>query len=312
MALLMDVGLFGLGLVVVIASAEQLVDRTIGWSRRLGVSAFLIGVIAIGFDAENLAIGLAAGHEGAAGIALGTIVGSAMVALALAFGLTALIVPLEFGRVPRRILLLPVAAVALLTALALDGLLSRADGAVLLGGYVAATGLLIRWERQGLHVLPTETVEDEVSDETRPLVAGALFVLALIGVVVGSEILLRGARPLIDALGWTDTLFGMTLLALLVSVEEVARELPAALRGRPDVSFGNVVGSALAFFCFNAGAIALLRPVAVEPVTRTFYLPVCAGTMLLIAGLMAFRRIPRWGGALLLALYALFAGAPLL
>jgi cation:H+ antiporter len=310
MALLLDAGLFGLGLAVVIVSAEQLVDRTIGWSRRLGVSAFLIGVIAIGFDAENLAIGLAAGHEAAAGIALGTIVGSAMVALALAFGLTALVVPLEFGRVPRRILLLPVGAVALLTGLALDGTLSRVDGALLLGAYGAATGLLLRWEGQGIHVLPTGAVEEEAPDETRPWVAGGVFVLALVGVVVGSELLLRGARPLITALGWTDTLFGMTLLALLVSIEEVARELPAALRGRPDVSFANVVGSALAFFCFNAGAIALLRPVPVGPVTRTFYLPVCAGTMLLIAGLMAFRRIPRWGGALLLALYALFAGAP--
>ncbi|MFB6249921.1 MAG: sodium:calcium antiporter [Salinibacter sp.] len=310
MTLLMDVGYFGLGLAVVIASAEQLVDRTIGVSRRLGVSAFLIGVLGIGFDAENLAVGLAAGSEAAAGIALGTIVGSAMVALALAFGLTALVVPLEFGRVPRRVLCLPLAAVALLTGLAVDGTLSRLDGALLLGAYGVATGLLIRWERHGLHVLPTGAVEDEAPDEARPPVAGVLFVLALIGVVVGSELLLRGARPLIAALGWTDTLFGMTVLALLVSVEEVARELPAALRGRPDVSFGNVVGSALAFFCFNAGAIALLRPVAVGPVTRTFYLPVCAGTMLLIAGLMAFRRVPRWGGALLLALYALFVGAP--
>jgi len=111
---------------------------------------------------------------------------------------------------------------------------------------------------------------------------------------------------------FADTLFGMTLLAFLVSVEEVARELPAALRGRPDVSFSNVVGSVLAFFGFNAGVIALLRPVPVGATTRFFYLPVCAATLLLIVVLMTVGRVPRWGGALLLGLYVVFVAGPLL
>jgi cation:H+ antiporter len=311
MPLLIDVGLFGLGLAVVIASAERLVESTVGVSRHLGVSAFLLGVVAIGFDAENLAVGLAAGYEASAGIALGTIVGSAMVAIALAFGVTAVVVPLEFEHVPRRILGLMGAAIVLLSGLALDGRLSRIDGVLLLMGYVLAVLLLWRWERRGIEVVPIAAVEeaDEASVGGRALL---WFVGALGGVVLGSELLLRGARPLIEALGWTDTLFGMTLLAFLVSVEEVARELPAALRGRPDISFSNVVGSVLAFFCFNAGAIALLRPVPVGPTTRTFYLPVCGVTLLLIVGLLAAGRVPRWGGGLLLALYVVFVTVPLL
>ena len=84
-----------------------------------------------------------ASAEASAGIALGTIVGAAMVALALAFGVTALIVPLDFEQAPRRILVLPVGAVAVLTLLALDGRLSRGDGALLLLGYVAYVGTLI-------------------------------------------------------------------------------------------------------------------------------------------------------------------------
>ena len=312
MSLFLASVLFGIGLLLVVGSAERLVESTVGLSRRLGLSAFLISVVFIGFDPENLAVGAVASGNQAAGIALGTIVGAAMVALALAFGVTAVVVPLRFERAPRRILFLPIGAVGLVMGLAMDGLLSRLDGALLLGAYVGAVVLLLYWERRGIHVAPTEAVEAEVEDEVPSTVGRAVgwFVASLAGLLLGSELLLRGARPIIGALGWTDTLFGMTLLALLVSVEEVARELPAALKGRPDVSYGNVVGSALAFFCFNAGVIALVRPVPVSAITRQFYLPVCGGTVLLIAVLMAGKRVPRWGGALLLLMYLLFVVGP--
>lgn len=312
MSLFTGAVLFGLGLGLVLFFAERLVDSTVGVSHRLGVSTFLISVVFIGFDPENLAVGAVASYEATAGIALGTIVGAAMVALALAFGITALIVPLDFERAPRRILVLPVGAVALVTLLALDGMLSRIDGAILLVGYVGAVALLLRWERQDIHVAPTEAVETEVEvDEEAGLIRSVgWFVASLAGIVGGSELLVRGARPVVEALGWTETTFGMTLLALLVSVEEVARELPAALKGRPDISYGNVLGSALAFFGFNAGVIALVRPVPVDPVTQHFYLPVCAGTVLLIALLMWRRRVPRWGGGLLLLAYGVFVFGP--
>ena len=312
MSLFTGAVLFGLGLGLVLFFAERLVDSTVGVSHRLGVSAFLISVVFIGFDPENLAVGAVASYEATAGIALGTIVGAAMVALALAFGITALIVPLDFERAPRRILMLPVGAVALVTLLALDGMLSRIDGAILLVGYVGAVALLLRWERQDIHVAPTEAVETEVEVDEEAGLIGSVgwFVASLAGIVGGSELLVRGARPVVEALGWTETTFGMTLLALLVSVEEVARELPAALKGRPDISYGNVLGSALAFFGFNAGVIALVRPVPVDPVTQHFYLPVCAGTVLLIALLMWRRRVPRWGGGLLLLAYGVFVFGP--
>ena len=314
MSVLLAAVLFGSGLLLVVGSAERLVESTIGLSHRLGLTAFLISVVFIGFDPENLAVGAMASADQAAGIALGTIVGAAMVALALAFGVTAVAVPLTFSRAPRRILLLPVGAVLLVSGLAMDGLLSRLDGALLLGAYAGAVVLLLYWERRGVHVAPTEAVEDEVDEEAPSTLWRAVgwFAASLGGLVLGSELLLRGARPIIGALGWTDTLFGMTLLALLVSVEEVARELPAALKGRPDVSYGNVVGSALAFFCFNAGVIALVRPVPVAAVTRQFYLPVCIGTVLLIAALMAWKRVPRWGGFVLLMMYLLFVAGPFL
>ena len=310
MSVLPALGLFVGGLLLVLFFAERLVDSTGAVSHRLGTSAFLISVLFIGFDPENLAVGAVASYEGTAGIALGTIVGSAMVALTLAFGITAVLVPLDFAQAPRRILALPVGAVLLLTGLALDGRLSRSDGVLLLIGYVGAVGLLLWWERAGLHVAPTEAVDAEVDQAAGTARSAAWFVASLGGIVMGSELLVRGARPLVGALGWTETTFGMTLLALVISVEEVARELPAALKGRPDISFGNVLGSALAFFGFNAGVIALVRPMPVAPATRYFYLPVCAGAVLLIALLMGRQHVSRWNGGLLLLVYAVFVAGP--
>ena len=74
------------GLLLVVGSAERLVESTVGLSRSAGVSVFLFSVVLIGFDPETLAVGAVASYEQTAGIALGTIVGAAMVAIALALG----------------------------------------------------------------------------------------------------------------------------------------------------------------------------------------------------------------------------------
>jgi cation:H+ antiporter len=98
----------------------------------------------------------------------------------------------------------------------------------------------------------------------------------------------------------------MTFLALAVSVEELARELPAARRGRPEVSFGNVAGSILAFFLCNAGLIALIRPIAVDPLVIRFYLPVCLVTVGFAMACLAALRVPRWAGGVLVGAYLVF------
>ena len=233
-----------------------------------------------------------------------------MVALALALGITALVVPLKFERVPRRILLVPIGATLLLAALSLDGLLSRLDGGLLLAGYALAVVVLYRESQHGNDIQPAESVEhvvEETDDWSRAKSVG-LFVLALAAIIGGSELLVMASETLIQRIGLSETVFGMTVLAFVVSIEEVARELPAALKGRPDISLGNVVGSALAFFLFNAGVIALVRPVAIDPLTLRFYLPMVVGTVIVTALILLRDTFPRWAGALLLVLYVIFVG----
>lgn len=305
---LQSVLLFILGIALVVYFAEKLVKGTVGISLGFGVSTFLISVIFIGFDPENLVVGAVASYEGVSGIALGSIVGAAMVAIALAFGLTALIAPMKFEQAPKQILAIPVLAVLLLSALSLDRQLSRIDGVILLFAFVLSVIYLVWLSKKGLDIQPTgevaETLED--AEKLNKWKSFGIFIVSLAGVAFGSEILVRSSENIIIKMGLSDTVFGMTVLAFLISIEELARELPAAIKGRPEISYGNVIGSILAFFLFNAGIIALVKPVTVDVQTLKYYLPICLLTTIIVSIFMSTKKVTRWAGALLVLLYAAF------
>ena len=99
--------LFGVGLGLIIFFAEQLVKGVAGTSLGFGLSTFLLSVIFIGFDPDNLAVGTVASAEGIDGIALGSILGGAMVAVAFAFGIAALVAPMTFAQMPASVRIFP-------------------------------------------------------------------------------------------------------------------------------------------------------------------------------------------------------------
>lgn len=308
MNLAVSIALFVVGLGLIIYFAEKLVKGTVGMSLRFGMSAFLISVIFIGFDPENLVLGGVAAYEGMAGIALGSIIGATMVAIALAFGITALLAPMHFAEAPKAVLAVPILAVVLLFGVCVDGQLSRLDGVILLAGFVLSILFLIFLSKRGLDIRATgevaETLE-EAEGLSRWRSAG-IFVGSLVAIIVGSEMVVIGSEQVIARFGLSETVFGMTILALLVSIEELARELPAAIKGRPEISYGNVSGSILAFFLFNAGTIALIRPVKVSPEVLSFYLPLCLFTVVTVSFFMFRKQVSRLAGTVLVSLYLVF------
>lgn len=304
------------GVALVLYFANRLVEAVRGTARAVGLSSFLISVVFIGFDPENLGVGAAGTYEGVAGIALGSIIGAAMVAIALALGITALLAPLEFEEAPKRILALPVLAVLLFGFVALDGRISRPDGAVLLAGYAVAVMSVLFLDRRGAIISgpsgegpESKNSVDSVGSNHRMnrWKAFGLLALSLGGITAGSALIVGGSETIIERLGITDTLYGMTILAFVISVEEVAREAPAALRGQPEISLGNVVGSAFAFFLMNAGVIALVRPIPVEAAVLRFHLPMAIVTTAYVAGIVALtRRVSRRAGLVLVIAYSAF------
>lgn len=308
-AVLLDLMLVIGGLALILYVAERLVDAVVSTAVGFGLSAFVVGVLFVGFDPENLAVGAVATTRGESGIALGSIIGAAMVAAALAFGITAILAPMRFTHVAPSVIALPVLAVALLGALALDRQLSRVDGAILMLAFVASAVWLLHLARHGLDIEPAGEVAETLahSDTGGRWRAAAVLAAALGAIAVGGLLLVKGASGLIEELSLSSTVVGMTVLALLVSIEELARELPAARRGRTDITYGNVAGSVLAFFLFNAGLIAMIRPIAVNREVLTFYLPVCLATVSVVALFLARGRVGRIEGVVLVAAYVAFA-----
>lgn len=309
MDLLISIALVVAGLVIVLFFSERLVKGTAGLASSLSLSAFLLSVVFLGFDPENLAVGAIGSFEDASGIALGSIIGSAMVAIALSFGVAVLAAPMRFGQVPKQILAVPVAAVLLFGALALDGRLSRLDGGILLAGYAFALVYLLWLSRRGIDIQASSEVSKELGEAKEMGTWKALgwLALALAAIIVGAELLVTGTKDLIARFGLSQTIVGMTALALAVSVEELARTVPAAIKGRPEISYGTVNGSVLAFFLFNAGVIALVSPIGIDRPTLLFYLPIAAAAVVAVSLLLLNGRVPRWAGGVLVALYVGFA-----
>jgi cation:H+ antiporter len=181
-----------------------------------------------------------------------------------------------------------------------DGSISRIDGALLLLWFVVVLVGLVRSNRNAIAV------------EQRP--PGRHPLLRLVGglalLSVGGEILGRGIRDVVSTLGVSEALLGNTVVAASVAAEEAVRVAVPSREARGDIDFGNVAGTIVHFSLFNAGAIALVKPLECDPVSVGLHAPAAVVSTLLLCGLIAGTgAVGRRSGALLLSLYACYVAA---
>jgi cation:H+ antiporter len=298
-ALLLGVVLFGAGLWLLVESVERLVAVLRTWAVAAGLSGVALGALVLGFDPESTAAGVAATLDGLPGTALGATLGSATFLLTAGLGIAALVAPFRV-RPPARLLAAGAAATALALALAADGLLSRADGAVLLAAWPPLVAVIATAVRPGAGVpAPPADVAP-----ARPRAAAVL--LALAGLVVGAELLVLGTERVVRELDLSETLFGLLVVAAAVSFEEVVLEALPAFRGFPELSVGNALGTLVFLLTASLGVVALARPVPVDGDVRAVHLPALGAAVVLGGALLARGRLGRPEGAVLLAAYAAY------
>jgi cation:H+ antiporter len=287
------------GIVLVVAGAELFFEGLLAAAARFGVSAFALTVLVSGFELENLAAGIAANAKGLENAAAGTFLGgTTFLALAVA-GFGAVAAPLH-ASLPRAVLVVTAAAPLPALLLGLDGELSRLDGGLLLAWFAAAMAAL--W-RSGRGLIGGTAPRPQRFPLLR--VAVGLAVLTAAGELLG-----EGIRRVVSRFGVSETLLGNTAVAASVEAEEAARVVAPARRGRGDVALGNVLGTIVHFIAFNAGVIALVRPLDLDSDSRRLHLPVAAAAPVLLAMLLAWRGgIGRGAGWLLLAAYAAYVAA---
>ncbi len=303
------------GLALLAIGGEGVVRGAVGVARRLGLSELLIGLTLVGFGTSTpeLMTSIDAALAGSPGIALGNVIGSNIGNILLILAAVVLIRPLSVNPAAvRRDGLIVIAASFALAAMALVfGELNRWIGAA----FVAVLALYIvaawRLERRGGPVADMHKAESHTHDPApNALWLSLLFAFAGLGLLIwGADLLVEGAISTARVAGISESVIGLTIVAIGTSLPELVATLAAALKGRSDVAFGNIVGSNLYNILGILGVTALIQPLAIPIDIGVVDWAVLIGSAcLLLVFAASGRRLTRLEGAILLAFYCSYVG----
>ena len=310
------------GLVLLAAGGEVLIRGAVLLARLAGLSAAVIGltVVAAGTSLPELAVSLEAALRGGADLAVANVIGSNILNISFALGLTALLSPLPVHSTAIR-LEWPVmfGSAVVCTAMLADSWLSRGEAALLVLALVAFVAFSVRLAR--LPVSNREEAEFKQAAAARALTAGrrrgwlavAGVLLGAVLLVSGGSLVVRGATGLARMAGLSERIVGLTVVAIGTGMPELATSLVAALRRRADVAVANMIGSNIFNLLGILGATALVRPIQISPqLVRSDALWMIATSVLLLPVLWSGGRIRRWEGAILAAVYVAYLASLIL
>lgn len=304
------------GLVVLVWSADRFVDGAAATAKHLGMPTLLIGMVIIGFgtSAPEMVVSALAAMQGNPGLALGNGFGSNITNIALILGLTAILAPIT---VQSRILKaeLPVLMLATLVvgALLYDLEISRTDAWIMLGlFFVIMAWSIWRGMRQPKDAL-ADDIAHELEEDSMPI--GRALVWLFIGLallIASSRLLVWGAVDIASALGVSDLIIGLTIVAIGTSLPELASSIIAVRKNEHDLAIGNVIGSNLFNTLAVVGIAGAIQPLGVgsEVLYRDWTVMAVLTVSLFVLGygVLGRGRINRIEGALLVTAYAAYAG----
>lgn len=313
MVMIADILLFIVGLALILSGANALTDGASSIAKRMKVSELVIGltIVAFGTSAPELAVSAISAIKGNGDIALGNVVGSNLFNTLMIIGCTVLVRPLKVSRllIKKEIPLCILASFVLILLCAdategcVAGGLSRTDGLVLLcfmAIFLSHTFSIAAGEEQNA---------SESGIKEMPLWRAILFSIGgLLFLIAGGESFVRGASGLARALGASESLIAVTIVAGGTSLPELATSVVAALKGRSEMAVGNVVGSNLFNIFLILGLSSTISPIKLAGIGA-----IDLGMVLLSSIVLWFvgvfykeRTITRAEGALMIALYVAY------
>jgi cation:H+ antiporter len=302
------------GLVLLALGGELLVRGAVGMAARLGISPLLAGLTIVGFGTSTpeLATSVQAAMAGSPGIAIGNVVGSNIANILFILGVSAVILPLSVNPASFSRDSLPLGGSAVLaTGAVLLGVIGPLPGIVLLAALVGYIWWAYKSE-SATHDAEAVRHEHEAEDrpvppDTGPLVLGGMIVAGLVAAIFGAGWLVDGAVVLASAAGVSESVIGLTVVAVGTSLPELIACVVAVLRKHEDVALGNIVGSNIYNLCGILGLTAMIHPIEVPAEIAAFDIWAMLGvTLLLILQLRSGWRLSRIEGAVLVALYAAY------
>lgn len=313
-------GFIVLGLFGLILGGELLVRGAVSAAKAFHISPMIIGLTLVGFGTSTpeLVTSLQAALSGSSGIAIGNVVGSNIGNVLLILGVAAVIAPIAVNpQAIKRDGTVMLAATCLCAIVVVLGELGRLAGAFLvvcLAVYLVTTLLGEQRTKSSAAAEVYASEAEAVPGADTSL--GISLALALGGLVVtifGAKLLVSGAISAAQAIGLSETVIGLTIVAIGTSMPELVTSIIAVRKGQGDVALGNVLGSNIFNILGILGITALVQPMKVPPEIIRLDIWVMAGTAVL-AVLVAYtgRRISRAEGAALVACYVVYVGSLLI
>lgn len=280
-------------------SADRFIDGSCALARVLGISPFLIGMIIVGFgtSAPEMLVSAVSAFEGSPDIALGNAYGSNITNVLLILGVAAIVNPIkvDFSVVKKELPFLA-GTIILTVLLILDGFISRINAISMLIIFIPIVVISSLGKKE-------EQSEEEKSGKESLPKSIFLIILGLTLLVSSSRALVWAAKDIATALGISELIIGLTIIALGTSLPELAASVSAARKNEHGVAFGNVVGSNLFNTMCVVGIAGTITPLTVDPKILTRDIPAVAIVTLFLFIFGIKKQISRVSGVFLVLFY---------
>ena len=291
-----------IGFVLLIKGADLFVDGSSSIAGILKVPSVIIGltIVAMGTSAPEAAVSINAGLAGNSDISLGNIVGSNIFNLLVVIGACAVIFPAKSDEdILKRDLWWNIGVSVLLFVLILNGCISRVEGIILLAAFIFYLGLMVRSAlKNRIEATPMDVM---------PLWKSLLFVaIGLAAVVFGGDMVIDNASLIAKTWGMSDTLVGLTIVAVGTSLPELVTSITATKKGDSGIALGNAVGSCLFNILFILGTASTLTPINAVPELIIDTAILIAVTVLILIVAKIGKKTNRVEGILCVAAYLIY------
>lgn len=306
----MDFLLLIVALAVIIIAAMMLTDGSVALAARLHVPEFIVGltVVAVGTSMPEFTVSMLSALNGHGDMAIGNIVGSNIFNVFAILGVCAIFSPVVFTKtnIRRDIPICIAATLALLLTTLLGRDITRIEGIVLLLGYGVMLYFTIRAEKRAMLESGEGAMECGEACVTMQLWRIPIWIIVgLAGLVFGGDLFVTSATNIAKALGVSEAVIAITLLAGGTSLPELASSLVSIFKGRTSLALGNVLGSNIANILLILGACSTVTPLSMGGVTMfDIYVAVAAALLIMLSALVIGRdKITRFEGVLFLCCY---------
>ena len=306
----MDFLLLVVALAVIIIAAMMLTDGSVALAARLHVPEFIVGltVVAVGTSMPELTVSMLSALNGHGDMAIGNVVGSNIFNVFAILGVCAIFSPVVFTKtnIRRDIPICIAATLALLLATLLGRDITRIEGIVLLLGYGVMLYFTIRAEKRAMLESGEGAMECGEACVTMQLWRIPIWIIVgLAGLVFGGDLFVTSATNIAKALGVSEAVIAITLLAGGTSLPELASSLVSIFKGRASLALGNVLGSNIGNILLILGACSTVTPLSMGGVTMfDIYVAVAAALLIMLSALVIGRdKITRFEGVLFLCCY---------